>query len=181
MGLREYARHRGRLGLPGTSHVAVRDAIKSGRLKASLTADGKKVISAAAADAEWLATTKEDRVPITGPTARARKQPAEAEPVDAPPPNALAAARVRHETARAAIAEMEQRRLEGELVPLDEIRAEVVQRYTTVRTRLLGVPSRLKQRAPHLSATDVRMVDDLIREVLEELADGAAEPGATPA
>jgi phage terminase Nu1 subunit (DNA packaging protein) len=81
----------------------------------------------------------------------------------------------RREAARAVVAELEARRRNSELVSLAEIRAEVTQRYALVRTRLLAVPARVRQRAPHLAAADVRLFEDLIREALEELADREAE------
>lgn len=108
---------------------------------------------------------------MTGPTAPATAPVA---PDTTPPFSELALAKARHEGARAAVAELQLRRLQGELVPLAEIRAEVTQRYTIVRTRLLGVAARVKQRAPHLAAADVALIDDLVREALEEIADGAA-------
>ena len=55
---------------------------------------------------------------------------------------------------------------------------DVEQRWTrivlTARNRLLGIPSRLKQRRSTLTAADLREVDALIREVLEELASGVS-------
>lgn len=46
----------------------------------------------------------------------------------------------------------------------------MIAKFVVVRTKLLGVPSRLRQRCPHLSRDDTNAVDDLIREALEELA-----------
>lgn len=84
--------------------------------------------------------------------------------------------RARREAANALVAELEAKKMQGELVPLAEVRAEVVQRYTLARTKLLAVPARVRQRAPHLAGADVRLVEDLIREALEEIADGGDAP-----
>lgn len=156
------------MGLPGGTCHAVEVAITSARLTACLTPDGK-IRTAEEADREWAATTSTTRTPK-----HLRKPPAadESTPPGPPAGPTLADARMRHETARASVSELELRRLQGELVPLSEVRAEVAARYTVVRTRLLGVPARVKQRAPHLAAADVRLIDDFIREALEELADG---------
>jgi len=64
---RAYAKHRQSRGLSGGTPKAVRAAIASGRLAASLTADGT-IRDAATADQEWEASTHADRVPLAGPT-----------------------------------------------------------------------------------------------------------------
>jgi hypothetical protein len=38
------------------------------------------------------------------------------------------------------------------------------------RTTLLGLPTRARQRLPHLGAADLVVLEGLVREVLEELA-----------
>lgn len=67
--------------------------------------------------------------------------------------------------------EVERRKLEGELVEIAEVRQWVASMIATARTRLLGVPSKAKQRIPHLERTDVFEFEELIREALEGLAD----------
>lgn len=67
--------------------------------------------------------------------------------------------------------EVERRKLEGELVEVAEVRQWVASMIATARTRLLGVPSKAKQRIPHLERTDVFEFEELIREALEGLAD----------
>ena len=41
---------------------------------------------------------------------------------------------------------------------------------TVVRTKLLGIPTKAKQRLPDLDTTAIACIDDIIREALEELA-----------
>jgi phage terminase Nu1 subunit (DNA packaging protein) len=43
---------------------------------------------------------------------------------------------------------------------------------TIARTKLLGVPTRLRQRIPHLTLEEIAIAEELIRESLEELAGG---------
>lgn len=50
------------------------------------------------------------------------------------------------------------------------MRADLIAKYTVVKTRILGVPARAAQRAPHVAAEVVPLIDDLLREALEELA-----------
>jgi hypothetical protein len=91
------------------------------------------------------------------------------------------AAAARREAALADVAELDAAERKGELVPVVDARDEVIAAYTIARTRLLGVPSRLAQRLPHLAGEVVPVLDDLLREALEELsvdeerADGDAE------
>jgi hypothetical protein len=81
------------------------------------------------------------------------------------------AAAARREAALADIAELDAAERKGELVPVDEARSDVINRFTIVRTRILSVPSRFAQRAPDLAAVAVPILDELLRDALEELAD----------
>ncbi len=62
----------------------------------------------------------------------------------------------------------------GTLVPLAEVESEFIARAVAIRTKILAVPSRYKQRRPHLGIDDVTNLEDLLREVLEELASDEA-------
>ena len=170
MGIKAYARHRDRLGLPGGTPAAVRNAIKTGRLKTALTADRKRVRTAGAADAEWAATTKAEMVPQTGPTAPATAEPPSTEP---PPVNELAAARVRKEAASAELAEIELAEKRRELIPARDIENRLADVFLRCRTRLLGIPSRLREQDPTLSAVQLQLVEALIHDALRDLAAGA--------
>lgn len=165
LSLREYARHRKAARLTGGTHRAVQVAITSGRLSGSLTPDRKRIRSAKLADREWAATTNEDRIPITGPTAVAA--PAST--------SSLQEHRTRREAALADLAEIEVGEKRQELVPVDEARAFMISSFTVVKTRLLGVPSRLGQRDRTATPVQIALVDDLIRAALEELAVGSGE------
>jgi phage terminase Nu1 subunit (DNA packaging protein) len=84
-----------------------------------------------------------------------------------------AAAAARREAAAADLAELELAAKRGKLVDADQARADVVNRYSLVKTRLLAVPTALGQRLPDLAARVVPVVDELLREALKELsADG---------
>jgi len=157
-----YAQHRKSAGLSGGTVKAVRDAIRSGRLSTSLTSD-KHIVDAAAADAEWAATTNADMVPASGPTA-----PAQTAAVASP----LAEARARHAAASATIAELELAEKRGQLVRIEDVEARWSEVVTLLRTKLLGVPARMRQRDPSLKSKQIATVDTLIREALEELASG---------
>lgn len=183
MSLTAYAKRR------GVSPVAVSKAVARGRLSASVVRDERgqpKIADPELADREWAANTRsrtdfgDGDPPIAAPLAA---------PGDATPPRARAqlpdgvpdyntsrarraAAGARLETARADIAELDLAERLGRLVPADDARSAVIARYSLVKTRLLGVPSRFAQRMPELAATVEPVVDELIREALEELAAG---------
>lgn len=158
MGVREYARHRKAAGLAGGTHRAVQVAIEDGRLSKSLTPDRKRIANATAADAEWGATTLADRIPITGPTA-----------AGTPPPD-FAESRARREAAEAALAEIELAEKRRELVPARDVESKLVNVFAHCKTKLLGVPSRARQRDPALTGPQVALIESLIREALEDLA-----------
>ncbi|CAM3200322.1 hypothetical protein G4177_03105 [Corallococcus sp. ZKHCc1 1396] len=71
-------------------------------------------------------------------------------------------------------AELDYRQEAGELVPARDVRSKLEDVFRTCRTHLLGVPSSARQALPHLTASDVGTLENLVREALEELA------GSTP-
>jgi phage terminase Nu1 subunit (DNA packaging protein) len=157
--LRAYARHRKEAGLAGGTLRAVQVAIKSGRLSKSLTPDGKQIADAAAADAEWTSTTHVDRIPMTGPTA-----------AGTPPPD-LAESRARREAAEASLVEIELAEKKRELVLAKDVESKLVGAFAQCKTKILGVPSRCRQRDPALTGPQILLIEDLIREALDDLAD----------
>jgi hypothetical protein len=88
-----------------------------------------------------------------------------------------AAADARKAVAAAGIAEIELEAKRGSVVPVAEVRAEVIERYSLVKTRLLAVPSAVGQRMPDIAVRVVAVVDELVREALEELAAEVAPDG----
>jgi phage terminase Nu1 subunit (DNA packaging protein) len=81
-------------------------------------------------------------------------------------------ARSRREAALASMAEDELKKSRGELVNAAEMRAWIVDMISNAKGKLLGIPSRAKQRCPHLTVADLAVVNGLIREALEDLAEG---------
>lgn len=139
--------------------------MKSGRLVASITRT-KKVRSAEEADLEWAAATKAEHVPDTGPTA-----PVVAAPVN----NELAIARARREAAQASMREMELAKRLGELVPAKEVETKLAELFAHCRTRLMDIPRKARQHDASLSAAHLVLLEGLIRQALEDLADPEEE------
>lgn len=182
MTLTAYAQRR------GVSTKAVSKAVAAGRLAASVIRDkhgSPKIADPDLADREWTANTRAsvDRPLVEPPTSPPRDvakepvpTPSRDDPDDDPVPDYHAArarketAAARREAALASLAELDLAERRGELVLVDQARADVMARFALVRTRLLGVPSRVAQRMPAIAAQVVPVLDDLIREALEELA-----------
>jgi phage terminase Nu1 subunit (DNA packaging protein) len=68
--------------------------------------------------------------------------------------------------------EMQNRTRRGELVEASAVEASWARQIVEARTALLGLPTRAKQQLPHLPVADVLVLDRLVRQALEALADG---------
>lgn len=186
--------------LRGVSVKSVSIAVRDRRLVASVGRDEQNrptIVDPELADREWEANTRRAAAPRAAPdlalaarlaaAAAARPAPeptAQPQIIDLRDPRGLvpafnvsrdlrAAAAARREAAAADLAELELAAKRGKLVDADQARADVVNRYSLVKTRLLAVPTALGQRLPDLAARVVPVVDELLREALKELsADG---------
>lgn len=187
--LSAYARRR------GVSAKAVSKAVAEGRLRNSvIQVNGSpKIADPDLADREWNANTRPraDQPRPAPALAQGKRKRRESDcdgdlPEDVLPYEHSRARREMHaarrEGALADMAELERDKMNDTLVPVDEARAYIIDKFTVVKTRLLGVPSRVAQQFPHLASEVEPLVDRLIREVLEELAaddeDGGEEDEA---
>jgi hypothetical protein len=174
MSLREYARRR------GVTAEAVSKAIMAGRLAESVVrVKGQpKISDPKLADREWEANTR-PRVDLPPPTQES-DEPAPAADDQNPPDYYVSrakreAAAARREAALAELAELDVAERRGELVDANEMAEKFVEVVTVAKTKLLGVPARVKQRLPHVATEDIRLIDELVREALEDLADGEGD------
>lgn len=160
-----YARHRKAAGLTGGTPKAVRDRRDRGVLDGALTKDRKAIADVELADRLWAACTNPDMVPSSGPTS----------PVGTSTlaPSPLAEHRARAAAASATLVELELEEKRGALVRVEDVEAKWADIVAVFRTKLLGVPARARVRDPSLSGKQVTLIDNLIRESLEELADEA--------
>jgi hypothetical protein len=85
--------------------------------------------------------------------------------------------RARHEFEKANLAELERKRREGELIEREAVGRSLARLMGILRGGLLGLPSTLRDRIPHLSPEDVDTTEQLIRQQLEELAAGIESDG----
>ncbi len=194
MSQRAYARHRAEHGLPGSTHRAIQKAIEAGRIQ--VTAQGQ--IDSELADRQWAANSSEGhrRNPGQEEGARARAaRPIEraapqerTPPARRPPPPreatpqadetmSLAEASALEKVWKARLAELEFEKRSGELVAAADVDAKWVELVTLSKTKLLALPSKIKARIPSLDAAEVLVIDQLVREALEELASFDAGEG----
>ena len=82
--------------------------------------------------------------------------------------------RARTEHLKAELLELERKAKEKDLVPMSEVQTTWENIVATARTKLLGVPTKAKQRIPDLDTNAMSHLDDIIREALEELAEQQA-------
>jgi hypothetical protein len=70
---------------------------------------------------------------------------------------------------KAKLAKLEYKKKAGLLIEAAEVELRLVDTFTACRTKLLGVPTRARQRLPHLAPEDTAVLEELVREALEEL------------
>lgn len=85
------------------------------------------------------------------------------------------AAKARKERALADINEMKAAREAGELVPIDEVEAIVIEENARVRTRLLGIPTKVRPQAIVLLGNDRAAAEKIVSQVEQEILAALAE------
>lgn len=88
-------------------------------------------------------------------------------------------ARTRKERALADKREDEVKQSRGKLHETEVCERKVADDYRMVRSGMLAVPNRVRARLPHLTAEDIRVLDEEIRAALKALGEGESE--STPA
>lgn len=83
--------------------------------------------------------------------------------------------RARTEHLKAELLELERKQKEQILVKAEEVEAKWVEIITLARTKLLGIPTKAKQRIPDLDTDAIGVLDDIVREALEDIASTAPE------
>ena len=169
----------------GVTGPAVYKAVKEGRLPVVRTSDGRELVNSETMRDEWHRNTQK-RIGV-GPkppgntVERTPLRPAEIRRNNgAPSPEPLARttepipdyndSRARTEHLKAELLELERKEKERILVKSEEIEAKWVEIITMARTKLLGIPTKAKQRIPDLDTDAIGILDDIVRECLEDLA-----------
>jgi hypothetical protein len=77
---------------------------------------------------------------------------------------------------QANLLEIERRQKEGQLVERESVLSTWAQLINSAKTKLLGVRTACRQRIPHLTAEEAEIIDALIRDAMEGLAEDAGCP-----
>ena len=158
----------------GVSIQAVYKAIKEGRLTAIEDNDGKIVINGDTLVEEWNKKSAFRRVRTSTPANKNEKNLVVMPSVrrsktrEAIPDYEESKARTEH--LKAELLELDRQAKEKVLVPAAEVELQWVEIVTIARTKLLGLPSKAKQRIPDLDSNAMACLDDIVREALEELS-----------
>ena len=152
----------------GVTVQAVYGAIKEGRLTAMEDDRGKIVINSDTMKDEWTKKSAFKRMRREVPTNRNAKKTRNSKTNESIPDYEESKARTEH--LKAELLELERKQKEQDLVPMSEVKISWENVITTARTKLLGVPSKAKQRIPDLDTNAMSHLEDIIREALEELA-----------
>ena len=78
--------------------------------------------------------------------------------------------RARTEHLKAELLELDRQQKEGLLVRAEDVEHQWIEIITMARTKLLGIPTKAKQRIPDLDTDAIGVLDDIVREALEDLA-----------
>jgi len=78
--------------------------------------------------------------------------------------------RARTEYLKAELLELDRQTKAGKLVPVDEVETKWLEVITLARGKMLGIPTKAKQRIPDLDAAAMACLEDIVRETLEDLA-----------
>ncbi len=155
--------------------MAVTNAIKGKRLVDCVLRDATGHVTGisdfAVADQEWDRNTDLTKAPTyVKERAAARdkttRPPAE---MDGVGEFDLTGANARGKHWDAELKELKYKEAAGELVLASEVKREWADLLSQVRTKLLGLPTQVKQAIPALSVADLLVFEGLIREALEDL------------
>jgi hypothetical protein len=169
-GAQMIASHQGR----SYSYQALKYLIEKGRLPRSSIRDDKGKAKGVYRDLliEEFESTIGTRETIDTRRRERRESPSACEPPIIPD---YAESRALREYELALMAQMDRRKREGELLERSQVDRVWAQSVTIAKTALLGVPSRVKERIPHLTLDEIGTITELIRSALEEVANADAE------
>lgn len=161
LSMRAYASRR------GVSAEAVSKKVRKGQLSTVIDpTDGKRKIDPEVADREWVQNTSPAHP-------RGNHLPA-------PPPTQVGEGMSYHDARRmkeeylAKNAQLEFEERSGKLVDAEKVKQEWSAVASTVRTKVLGIPAKARQRMPEITLDGYEVLEAIVREALEDLSsDGA--------
>ena len=158
--------------LLGVTKEAVYGAIKKGRLRVYPDQKGVPMVDAHTLVEEW---NKKTQRPVSANVVSKATKP---EPRMSRTQEYIPdydESRARTEYLKAELLELDRQTKAGKLVPVEEVETKWVEVITLARGKMLGIPSKAKQRIPDLDAAAMACLEDIVRETLEDLAGEAEE------
>ena len=145
--------------------AAVSKALKSGRLdEAKVNRDGKVFLVKDKAFNIWEQTSDPSQ-----PRARKKDVVKDIGSSGEEVPS-FNESRAKREAMMARLAEIDVEEREKLLVPSEEVKNAWIQLVTIAKTKVLGIPTKAKQRIPDLDKGAMTLLDEIVRETLEDLA-----------
>lgn len=181
----------------GVTKEAVYAAIRTNRLSVVRTGDGRELVNSSTMREEWQRNTQkrigrgpkppagtQEFTPLRAGEVEARldRRARSTTPStddrlgqtsEAIPEYDVSRARTEH--LKAELLELDRQQKEKILVKAEEIETKWVEIVTLARTKLLGIPTKAKQRIPDLDTDAIGILDDIVRETLEDLSTTAAD------
>ena len=168
----------------GVSKEAVYKAVKDGRVSFKECVDGTIRVNSETMREEWERNTQtrigvgpkrqssgEDKPPLR--SREDRMSPRITKTNEAIPDYDESRARTEH--LKAELLELDRKQKEGILVPAADVEAKWLEIVVMARTKIMGIPTKAKQRIPDLDVDAISVLDDIVRETLEDLATEAPE------
>jgi hypothetical protein len=109
----------------------------------------------------------------TAPKPAAAERPPRTNPDEVPDYNE---SRAKTEYEKSLLLEIERRQKEGQLVERESVVSTWAQLINSAKTKLLAVPTTVRQRIPHLTAEEGEVIDVVIRAALADLTEDAGCP-----
>lgn len=156
--------------LLGVTKEAVYQAIKRGRIKTVSGKNGTPMLDAKTLVKDWNKNTQR---PVSvkepdKPPAERKPEPRMSRTQEYIPD--YDESRARTEYLKAELLELDRQTKAGKLVPAEEVEAKWIEIVTLARGKMLGIPSKAKQRIPDLDSAAMKALEDIVRETLEDLS-----------
>ena len=156
--------------LLGVTKEAVYQAIKRGRIKTVSGKNGTPMLDAKTLVKDWNKNTQR---PVSvkepdKPPAERKSEPRMSRTGEYIPD--YDESRARTEYLKAELLELDRQTKAGKLVPAEEVEAKWIEIVTLARGKMLGIPSKAKQRIPDLDSAAMKALEDIVRETLEDLS-----------
>jgi len=154
--------------LKNVSPQAVYKAINQGRVTPVVDNDGKVMLDKDAFESDWEKVYHPNQMKKSNNYHKPRQK---AVVTDIP---AYEESRARTEHLKAELLDIERKQKEKDLVDSKQVQAKWLEVISIAKNKVLGIPSKAKQRIPELDVSAMNCLEDIVRESLEEIANTQA-------